>query len=264
MTKLKLIDCNACIGLGTVNRNITNHENYPVLEKVRQPRDAAELLEEMDFCGVEEAIVYHQAMFDVAPDYGNKLFLADKANYTGRLRATVTVLPSVSDDLYTPDNLARWAKQYNLAGVRAFPVQNRYLLDEVTCGDLLSYLSETGLPLYLTPYAGWEHIFAVLKEFPKLTVIVYNYGLWGSDRYFLPLVKRYERVYIDTSDYQVIDGLRNFVRRAGSERLLFGTNYPMDNMGGPIATLLSARISDGDRENIAHRNIERLLAEVRL
>ena len=45
MTKLKLIDCNACIGLGTVNRNITNHENYPVIEKVRQPRNAAELLE---------------------------------------------------------------------------------------------------------------------------------------------------------------------------------------------------------------------------
>ena len=161
-------------------------------------------------------------------------------------------------------NMRKMNSARRAASSSAFPVQNRYFLDEVTCGDLLSYLSETGLPLYLTPYAGWEHIFAVLKEFPKLTVIVYNYGLWGSDRYFLPLVRRYERVYIDTSDYQVIDGLRNFVRRVGSERLLFGTNYPMDNMGGPIATLLSAHISDGERENIAHRNIERLLAEVRL
>ena len=61
---MKLIDCSASIGLSAVNRLIVNHENYPVIEKVKQPKNAAELLEEMDFCGVDEAVVYHQAMID--------------------------------------------------------------------------------------------------------------------------------------------------------------------------------------------------------
>lgn len=61
---------------------------------------------------------------------------------------------------------------------------------------------------------------------------------------------------------QEIRGIEAFVNKFGSERLLFGTNYPMDNMGGPIASLFGAKISEDDRENIAHRNIERLWSEV--
>ena len=46
--------------------------------------------------------------------------------------------------------------------------------------------------------------------------------------------------------------------------MLFGTNYPMDNMGGPIATLLGANIPFKDKENIASKNIERLFSNLRL
>ena len=45
---MKIIDCSACIGYSSINRLIINHENYPVYEKVKQPKDAAELLAEMD------------------------------------------------------------------------------------------------------------------------------------------------------------------------------------------------------------------------
>ena len=138
------------------------------------------------------------------------------------------------------------------------------MLDKITCGDLLDYMISSNLPLYLSPQDGWEMIFNVLKEFPELTVIITNYGLWGSDRYVYPLVDNYANVYIDTSDFQEIIGIQAFVERFGSEKLLFGTNYPMCNMGGPIATLMGAKISIDDKENIAHRNIERLMNSIKL
>ena len=56
---MKLIDCSASIGWGGINREIVNHENYFVYEKVDEPADAAELLAEMDFCGIDKAAVYH-------------------------------------------------------------------------------------------------------------------------------------------------------------------------------------------------------------
>ncbi len=105
MSELKFIDCNACIGRAAINREIINHENYPVYEKVRQPQNAAELLAEMDRCGIDEAIVYHQAMIDVAPRYGNNLFLSCADNYTGRLKGTLAVLPSVSDKGFGLDEI---------------------------------------------------------------------------------------------------------------------------------------------------------------
>ena len=233
-------------------------------EKVRQPKDAAELLSEMDRCGIDEAVVYCQSMIDVAPAYGNKAFLADERNYTGRLKGTLTVLPSVSDKGFEVENLLNTMKKHNLFALRANPKLNRFFLDGVTCGDLLDACVEKNIPLYLSPRDGWEHIFGVLKEFPALTVIIHNYGLWGSDRYFFPLVRAYKNVYVDTSDYQETDGIKAFVDKFGGERMLFGTNYPMDNMGGPKAMLLSSRIKPEDKENIAYRNAERLLKSVKL
>ena len=44
--------------------------------------------------------------------------------------------------------------------------------------------------------------------------------------------------------------------------MLFGTNFPMDNMGGPITTLLGANISQESKKKIASGNIERLMSEV--
>lgn len=255
---MKFIDCSACIGRAAVNRLIINHEDYPVYEKVTQPKNFKELLDEMDFCGVDEAVTWHNAMFDVAPTYGNKQFLSEKGNYTGRLHGTITVLPSISDKGHTVEEIDETVKKFNLVGLRFFPKHNRFMLDAITCGDVLDYCIEKGLPAYLSPMDDWEHIFAVMKEFPRLPVIITNYGLWGSDRYFYPLVKAYPNVYVDTSDFQEIVGIEAFVNKFGSERMLFGTNYPCDNMGGPIAMLMGSRISQEDKENIAHKNIERL------
>ena len=260
---MKFIDCNACIGRAAVNRLIINHENYPVYEKVTQPADWKELIEEMDRCGIDEAITFDNAMFDVAPKFGNELFLRDKGNYAGRLRGTITLLPSISDKGFDVNTIDKTIDEYGLVGVRFFPKHNRFMLDKITCGDLLEYCIWKNLPVYLSPMDDWEHIFSVLKEFPSLTVIITNYGLWGSDRYFYPLIRAYKNVYIDTSDFQEIIGLEAFIEHFGAERLLFGTNYPCDNMGGPIATLVGARIGMEEKELIAHKNAERLFAGIR-
>ena len=260
---MKFIDCNASIGLGTVNREIVNHEGLMVREKVKQAKDSAELLAEMDRCGVDEAFVYHQAMFDTDPVYGNALILKETAG-SERLHATFTILPSVTEEVFEPETLMKSMKAYNIRALRVFPHRNRFFLNKVTMGELLSVICEKRIPLFLTPYEEWKFIYEVLAEYPELTVIITNYGLWGSDRFVFPLVREYKNVYLDTSDYQMMNGYLRFVGKFGSDKLLFGTNYPMDNMGGPIATLVGSGLSASDIENIAHKNIERLISEVRL
>ncbi len=261
---MKFIDCSACIGESSINRQIVNHENYPVFEKVKQPKNASELLAEMDFNGIDEALVYNSAMLDIAPNYGNNLLLSNKENFTDRLHATLTVLPSKYEKDFELEKLIKTMKENKVVGLRAYPKDCRFMLDAITCDDLLDYMISANLPLYLSPKDGWEMIFNVLKEFPKLTVIITNYGLWGSDRYVYPLVDNYSNVYVDTSDFQEIIGIQAFVERFGSERMLFGTNFPMCNMGGPIATLIGSKISNSDKENIAHKNIERLMNSIKL
>lgn len=258
---MKIIDCSASIGLASVNKFIVNHEDYPICERVDQAATAADLLAEMDRCGVDEAIVYHQSMVDVAPDHGNKALLSDPANYTGRLKGVLGVLPSVSDAGFSVEEIFALIKKHGIFGVRAWPQLNRFMLDRVTCGDLLDALTEKKVPLYLSPEDNWKFIFDAMKEFPDLTVIVTNYGLWGSDRFFYPLVRAYPNLYVDMSDFQEIRGVEAFVDKFGSERMLYGSNFPSDNMVGPLAALLGAKVRSADKENIAHGNAERLWAE---
>ena len=261
---MKWIDCSASIGLGGINREIINHENYYVYEKVRQAEHAEDLLEEMDFCGVDEALVYHHAMVENDPGYGNRLILEEAAKCPQRLHATWAILPPVTEEEYAPENLIPAMKRHNVKALRTYPVKNRYFLDRITMGELLDALVERKIPLFLSPQDGWQYIFDVLKEFSELTVVLSNYGLWGSDRFFFPLIRSYKNVYIDTSDYQVINGIDKFCGKFGDERLLFGSNFPMDYFGGPITALMSSGLSQESLERIASGNLERILSEVRL
>ncbi|MBQ3079735.1 MAG: amidohydrolase family protein, partial [Clostridia bacterium] len=59
-----------------------------------------------------------------------------------------------------------------------------------------------------------------------------------------------------------IKGYEDVTNRFGSERMLFGTNFPTNAMAGSICCLEYARISDKDKENIAYGNITRLLSGV--
>ena len=260
---MKFIDCSAAIGYGGINRQIINHENYIVKEKVNEPKNAEELLAEMDFNGIDGAAVYHSSMIDVSPAYGNATILKECAKAPGRLIPTLAFLPSVYNPDFTVEKISEKMRESGAFALRAYPVEDRFMLDAITCGDVLEYMIANRIPLYLSPAYGWETIFSVMKEFPALTVIITNYGLWGSDGFFYPLVNAYKNVYIDTSDFQETRGIEAFVRKFGSERMLFGTNYPMDNMGGPLAALVGAKIPQKDKENIAHKNIERLMSEVK-
>lgn len=260
---MKFFDCSACIGMGGINREIVNHENYIVMEKVKEPKNAQELLAEMDFNGVDCAVVYHQAMKDASVYCGNERILREVNGNEKRLFASMSLLPSITDNDFTVEKVSYYIKNNNIFGVRLFPRLQRYMVDKITMGEIMEYLTDIKMPVYLSPETGWDLLFNTMKEFPNLTIIVTNYGLWGSDRYIYPLVKAYRNFYVDTSDFQEIRGIEYFVNKFGDEKMLFGTNFPMDNMGGPIATLLGANISISSKEKIASFNLERLMSEVK-
>lgn len=261
---MKIIDCSCAIGYKTINYEIVNHENLLVREKVQQARNAEELLAELDFCGIDGAVVKHNTMSDVDPDYGNQAVLAETAKAADRLFPTWTILPPITESQYAPEHLFPAMKTNGVRMLRAYPERNRYLLNRIVMGELLGEMAAAGVPLYLSPSEGWQGIYNVLQEFPSLTVILYNYGLWSHSRLTFPLLQAYKNFYIETGDMQTAGEIREICNTFGSERLLFGSNFPSNGIGGPLSALLGSGIGADHIENIAHRSLERLLGEVRL
>lgn len=261
---MKFIDCNACIGMSVVNHEITNHENFVVKEKIKAAQNAHELLEYMNYCGIEQALVWHQTMYDVDPEYGNEKVSILPQQYADRLFKTWTILPSITDEAFEIGGFLDKMKTGDIKALRAFPLRNRYFLNKIVMNEQLKTISDFHIPLYLSPTDGYDYIYTLMSEYPELTVILCNIGLWSPTRYLYPLLKAYKNVYFETGDFQTNGGFKDLCLKIGSEKALFGTNFPVNNMGGPIASLLGANIKDIEKENISYRNIERVLGEVRI
>ena len=249
---MNFFDCNAFIGL-------------PARREIYPPAPTAQsILVEMDFCGVERALVWHVAQFDAAPQLGNDL-LAQVIHPHSRLTGCWSVLPNQAHEFPPFDQFLSAMRQARVSTLRLFPLDHHFLLNRVSMGSWLEPMVTHRLPLFLSVARGasWDIVYALLSEFPDLVCVVCDHGCWGEDRRFRPLVERYPNFYVDTSQYLLDGGIEAFVSDYGAGRMLYGSSFPSLHFGGMMLALKHARIPEAAKDAIAGKNLERILAEVR-
>jgi predicted TIM-barrel fold metal-dependent hydrolase len=245
---MEFFDCNRALGI-------------PGMQGFRFARTTAELLEEMDYCGIDRALVYHTAMRYDSPDVGNRL-IQEELEPNPRLVPTWAILPSQTEEMPAPEQFLEEMKGRNICALRVFPDEHQYALDERTMGDWLAMMEEKHIPLLAK--TSCLKIAAILDPFPNLIVIAMMQGPHSLERHLRPIVERYPNFHLDTSSYMVDGLIERFCGRYGSSRLLFGSGYPDNCSGSALLCLAQADISDEDREAIAGGNLKRLLEGVQL
>jgi len=256
MTELTFFDCNVYYG-------------QPPVPTPRQARTASELLREMDWTGVDEALVTNAYQRHDDAVTGNRLVVEECAGKP-RLHPAWVLMPHQTGEFPAPDELHIVLAGSGVRALWAFPSRIRYLLDATTFGPTFEVLAALRVPLFLSlneasgRLAGWDLVGALLTDFPRLIVVAADQDCWGQDRYFRPLVERHRNLYFDVADFELAGGYESFCGKYGPDRMLFATGFPGLCMGGPVLTLLHANISDADKAAIAGGNLRRLLAEVKL
>ena len=102
----------------------------------------------------------------------------------------------------------------------------------------------------------------MIEAHPKLIFIAAHPN---EKEYFLlhlERLKKYENFYLDLSGTGIFRyGLTAYgVKEAGSEKFIFGTDYPICNPRMYVQAVLQEPISDEDKENILYKNARRLLS----
>jgi hypothetical protein len=242
-TDLKFFDCNCAFG--------------PYRTRVfRFARTAGELIEEMDFGNIAQALVYHTAMRFDHPVVGNELVVRETRGQP-RLLPTWALLPSQTGEQPPLETVLREMRAQGVRALRLFPDEHRYFLDAITWGDQIAVFTERRIPLFVR--ASLDRIGALLSSFPQLVVVTGSQGANPLDRYAWPLIERYPNLLFETSGYLVDGGIEEFCRRYSADRLVFGSGFP-DNAGGAAMLQLAwADISDTQRQTIAWGNLNRLL-----
>ncbi len=223
------------------------------------------LLAEMDRLGIADALVYHGLALDGHPARGNAGLL-DEIRLQPRLHAAWILLPNTGE-LPPP---ARLIDEMRAAGVRAariHPGHHRFDLSIAALGDLLEALEEARIPLFVDfdrprwsrGATDWRGLVDIAGRHPHLPIVLVGAGI-DAPRNLFPIWPRYPNLYLETSYYQVHQGLSEIASRFGPERLLFGTGLPGRAAGPPLAQLASEPLSADWRVAIGGNTLHALLS----
>ena len=106
-----------------------------------------------------------------------------------------------------------------------------------------------------------EKIPPMCEAFPRLPFVLAHPG---RDKQVLlerlALVAKYPNLYLDLSGGSIVRWgmVRCAIDKAGAEKLLFGTDFPISNPFMQVVALLSEPLSDGEREALFSGNFKRL------
>ncbi|MGM0401881.1 MAG: amidohydrolase family protein [Chloroflexota bacterium] len=255
--KLSYFDCNASFG-------------SPASGTFGPCTSAKKLLEEMDWVGVENALVHHALMRGQSPAVGNDILCEAIADHP-RLWGTWAILPPQTNELPTGAAFFEAMAKTEIRALWAFPQEHRYILSQRVFGTFLDEIAERRIPLFIhrdaggsDPHDTWHLVYQLLEDYPLLTLIIAAHGPWGEDRFFRPLLEQYPSFYLDISRYELDGGLHDLVDKYGPDHLLYGSNFPDHAMGGPRMMVAHGQIDHAARRAIAGDNLRRLLEEVEL
>lgn len=249
------IDCNCMLG----NCDFIGMDSFP---------DAGSLLHEMDDCGINEAIVYSSLAAYCSPSEGNQI-LIDELKDCKRLYPCPVILPHHTGEFPLPDDYTSFLKANDIKIVKIMPNAFKLPLHLWIWGEILGRLQEIRMPVMLDFSMGhwsesidWESIYRVVHEFGDLPVIITGMGM-AADRFVYPLFEKFKNLYMETSYYQVHDGIDGIVSKFGSSRLIFGTGMPVRSPYPPMTALLTSSVGTDEIAAIAGGNIRNLMEGVR-
>ena len=223
--------------------------------------DARALREALSGFDIERACVMHAVASEASPVDTNAALFAMLEGEEG-LFPVPCGLPPGSGEMTPARAFCEDIARRGAAGMLLQPKTHTFSPADWCSGELYAAAAERKLPLFL-PFDDWtlDGVHELCTSHPELRVILFDLS-YRLGRMLPALLEACPNLRLETSGLVAHRQLDALSGRFGSERLVFGSRMPGLSAGQGLAQVLSADIPDADRENVAARNIERLLGEV--
>lgn len=251
MDTLNFFDCNCSFGM----RSVVEPGSFYKIE---------DLVNKMEYYGIEKALVYHSMAREYSPIVGNEMLMEEIKNYK-QLIPVWCVMHHHTGEFYEPDDLKGKLKEKGIKAVCMFPGHSDqfFTTAEWNCGELFSMLEMNSIPLIVgLDQIGFDNLYNILNNHSALRVILTRTG-YSADRNLYGLLKRFDNLYLETSGYKVHHCIEEILSRFGAHRLVFGSGMPMHSGGSAACTVNYSRISEEEKKMIASGNLEKILGGVK-
>ena len=193
--------------------------------RFRKEIKAEELIENMDYAGVDLAVIHSYA----ESEDNESVYNAFK-KYPKRFIGLYTINP------WKKDAVGKFIDAVDNKGFRGLylnPIRHGYILSEKEVYyNLLEVCEKKGLPCWI--YGGAE-VFSspvffgdIANDFQKLNIIMGRMGLQYDNSSAVNLGKKFDNIYLETSTSMDFNTKRA-IKTAGIEKVLLGTGTPNDN-----------------------------------
>ena len=223
------------------------------------------MVKRMDRSGVEVlAFCHHSALS--SPDFSNMKSMDAVRKFPERLKAYYGINPHYPEILKKDLETIEQNKDVFI-GMK-FHSANGLPYTHVNYQPALEYADERELLVLLHTWGSdekcGEKIVKELAHRYKRAKIIMGHSCHGKWDEAAELAKDFQNVYLELCAVldERLDILEKFVNTAGSEKILFGTDFPWFNHHNYIGTVIASDITDEDRRNIFYRNAKKLLAAV--
>jgi predicted TIM-barrel fold metal-dependent hydrolase len=216
----------------------------------------------MDRAGVKMLVFcHHAALF--CPDIGNSANIEAVREFPDRLRAYCAINPNypeaIDADLASYDD---YSDVY--VGLKMLADYHGYPLTGGRYESAWDFADQRGLLVLVHTWGGSvnngaSQVRAVAERYPNARILA-GHSIHNDWEEAIRIAGEFPNVYLELCAVPDERGiLERFVSELGSERIVFGTDFPWFDYHYYIGAVLGADITDRDRHNILHRNAEKLL-----
>ena len=228
------------------------------------PNTTEEILEVMERCNIEKAIVYHTIAKEANMQAGNEELLKITGKDTPFLRQWFA-MPSYFGEFMEPAELMRQMKQHDVTSLRLMPKKCNYPLKPYIMGKLMAACADCHVPVFLTLHhdIAPTEVYELCKDYPDVSFVICGVD-YRQNRLLGPILEQCPNFYFGTSIYVVHQGLKLMSDYGYTDRMIFESGLPCGSATAAVSLIHYAEISKEEKELIAHGNMERLLSQVTL
>ena len=220
------------------------------------------LLEHGSKAGIDHFIVQSVATTPKQVSSINRFIASSVAESNGKFTGLGTLHPD-SENIEADVNEII---DLGLKGVKLHPDIQRFKIDDYRmlriyelCEGRLPLLVHTGDNRY--DYSNPNRIKPILDIYKNLTFIGAHFGGWSIWEEATEKLKGYNNFYVDCSSslYAISpETAKELITAYGSDRVLFGTDYPMWMPEEEIERFLNIDLTEEERQDILYNNAARL------
>lgn len=235
-----------------------------------RPGAGERLLSTLDDSGLTRAVVCAGGTIDldrlsrqlvegghVETDADNDAVLETCAGTDGRLVPFFFANPHRSPEAYR-------ARAAEFRGLEVSPAVHGVGLTDARVVELVGVAAEFGHPVYVVCLtrrgAGVADLVELARRFPQVSLVLGHSGIGNIDFYALTMIRDEPNILLETSGgYTCV--AEAAVSRLGAERVLFGSEYPLQHPSVELAKFQALGLPPEQWKQIAWDNAHRLLGE---